>query len=356
MTPIRIQDVCKRFGGLTALENVSLEVRGGEMFFLLGPSGCGKTTLLRILAGFIPPDAGDIYFGTERITQLPPRARDAALVFQTYALWPHMSVAKNVAYGLNVRGLKRDEVDRRVAKALNLVHMEAFLERRPTQLSGGQQQRVALARALVIEPRVLLLDEPLSNLDARLRDEMREEIRRLHSETGLTMVYVTHDQKEALALADRIAVLDAGKVVQVGPPLEVYQRPANRFVAGFLGDSNFLAGTIRAVEGGTCRVETELGMLEAGCTNGLLSVGMAVTCSIRPPALELAGRRDGGQNSIVGHVEHVSFLGELVHLRVRTAATTPLTVASLPHLAGRLKPGDAITLTVSPEQVVVMKE
>lgn len=356
MTPIRIQNVGKRFGSAAALESISLEIQAGEMFFLLGPSGCGKTTLLRILAGFIPPDEGNVYFGDERITQLPPRSRDAAMVFQTYALWPHMTVAKNVAYGLNVRGLRRDEVDRRVAKALKLVRMEAFGERRPTQLSGGQQQRVALARALVIEPRVLLLDEPLSNLDARLRDEMREEIRRLHGETGLTMVYVTHDQKEALSLAGRIAVMDAGKIVQVGPPLDVYHRPANRFVAGFLGDSNFLAGTVHSAAESACKVQTVLGMLEGVSPSGPLAPGASVTCSIRPPALELVTCGERVTNAIAGEVEQLSFLGELIHMRVRAAGKTPLMVASLPQLAGRLKPGDAVALSVTPEHVVLMKE
>src|SRR5439155_12472085 len=188
--------------------------------------------LLRMLAGFVQPDAGEIFFGDQRVTHLPARERDAGMVFQTYALWPHMSVANNVAYGLQVRHIKRREIAARVERVLKLGHMEGLGDRRPNQLSGGQQQRVALARALVVEPRVFLLDEPLSNLDARLRDEMREEIRRLHKETGLTMVYVTHDQKEALTLADRLAVMESGRLVQVGAPLEVYNRPATRFVAG----------------------------------------------------------------------------------------------------------------------------
>src|SRR5438105_8063611 len=186
-----------------------------------------------MLAGFVQPDAGNISFGDQQVTHLPARARDAGMVFQTYALWPHMTVADNVAYGLKVRGLKRAAIAGRVEHGLKLVRMEGMGERRPNQLSGGQQQRVALARALVIEPRVFLLDEPLSNLDARLRDEMREEIRRLHKETGLTMVYVTHDQKGALTLADRLAVMQQGRLVQVGAPLDVYNRPATRFVAGF---------------------------------------------------------------------------------------------------------------------------
>src|SRR5262245_14720823 len=303
MTSIRIQDVTKHFGATVAVDRVTLEIAAGEMFFMLGPSGCGKTTLLRMLAGFVEPQTGDIFFGDQRITDLPPRLRDAGMVFQTYALWPHMSVAKNVAYGLHVRGLARQEVDRRVEQALKLVRMEGFGERRPTQLSGGQQQRVALARALVIQPRVLLLDEPLSNLDARLRDEMREEIRRLHRETGLTMVYVTHDQKEALALADRLAVMDRGQLVQVGRPAEVYHRPVSRFVAGFLGDANFLRGTVRTVDGSSCTIETAVGNLVT-TTSPPIKAGAAVLCSIRPQAWKLDAH-GGASNSIAGKVEQI---------------------------------------------------
>lgn len=354
MTSIRIQDVSKRFGAVVAIDHVTLEIGAGEMFFLLGPSGCGKTTLLRMLAGFVQLDEGDIFFGTERITQLPPRLRDAGMVFQTYALWPHMSVAKNVAYGLHVRGLGKKDTDKRVEQALKLVRMEGFGERRPTQLSGGQQQRVALARALVIQPRVLLLDEPLSNLDARLRDEMREEIRRLHHETGLTMVYVTHDQKEALALAGRLAVMDKGKLVQVGSPIEVYQRPASRFVAGFLGDSNFIPGTLRS---GTepVTVDTEIGPLVGVPVAGPASAG-PIVCSIRPQALTVANGDASGPNRIGAVVESTAFFGEVVHVRVLATGKVPLLVVSLPHAAGRLKAGDAVTLTVPPEQVVLIRE
>jgi iron(III) transport system ATP-binding protein len=356
MTSIRIQEICKRFGGATAVDQVSLRIEAGEMFFLLGPSGCGKTTLLRILAGFIPPDRGDIYFGDERITSLPPRLRHAGMVFQTYALWPHMTVANNVAYGLHVQGLRRDEVARRVERALKLVQMEQYGERRPTQLSGGQQQRVALARALVIEPRVLLLDEPLSNLDARLRDEMREEIRRLHAETGLTMVYVTHDQKEALSLAHRLAVMEAGKLVQVGAPLEVYHRPATRFVAGFLGDSNFLAGTVRSAAGENYDVDTALGVLSGVSTNGPLTVGATVTCSIRPASLEMVDSSGSGANRLTAEVDALSFLGDVIHLRLRAMGKTPLLMTVLPHVAARVKPGDSILVAVDPKQVMLIPE
>jgi iron(III) transport system ATP-binding protein len=355
MTPIRIDDVSKRFGSTSAVDHVTLSVAGGELFFLLGPSGCGKTTLLRILAGFVQPDAGHIYFGEQRITDLPPRARGAGMVFQTYALWPHMTVAKNVAYGLQVRGVGRAEVAQRVERIMKLVRMEGFGDRRPNQLSGGQQQRVALARALVIEPRVLLLDEPLSNLDARLRDEMREEIRRLHQETRLTMIYVTHDQKEALVLADRLAVMDRGRLVQVGTPAAVYDRPMTRFVAGFLGDSNFVEGTVREAAD-PCTVDTALGPLLGVAGNGRPAPGTAVVCSIRPHALTLGPDDGTAPNRIAAQVEEVAFLGELVHVRVLAAEKLPLLVTSLPQTAAQLRPGDAVTLHVKPEQVVILRD
>jgi iron(III) transport system ATP-binding protein len=351
---VRIHEVVKRYGETTAVDRVSLNIAGGELFFLLGPSGCGKTTLLRMLAGFVAPDAGDIFFGEQRITALPPRSRDAGLVFQTYALWPHMTVAENVAYGLRVRRLPRAEIAERVEKALTMVRLEGMEERRPNQLSGGQQQRVALARALVIEPRVLLLDEPLSNLDARLRDEMRDEIRRLHQETGLTMIYVTHDQKEALTLADRVAVMDHGTLVQVGRPRDIYERPATRFVANFLGDSNFIPGTLHKMEGTSCEVETALGTLRGLAGSEKLSVAAAVTCSIRPHAWTLDAPADT-PNRIEGRVERLTFLGEIVQLRV-LAGQTPIDVVCLPHVGGRLTPGATLSMSVPPEQVVVLAE
>jgi iron(III) transport system ATP-binding protein len=348
MTPIRIQDVCKRYGDSVAVDHVSLSIEAGELFFLLGPSGCGKTTLLRILAGFVVPDTGDVYFGDQRITSLPPRARDAGMVFQMYALWPHMTVAQNVAYGLQVRGLGRADIAKRVKEALRLVRLEGLGLRRPNQLSGGQQQRVALARILVLSPRVLLLDEPLSNLDARLRDEMREEIRRLHQETGLTTVYVTHDQKEALSLAARLAVMDHGRLMQVGTPRDVYDRPANRFVAGFLGETNFLSGTVRATDAERCTVETSLGVLTG---TGDSPAGSTVVCSIRPQALVPAP--EVSPNRITARVDRVAFLGELSHVQL-TAGPVPLQMYGLPHVTAHFTPGATVTLTVAPEQVVVL--
>jgi len=237
---ITFQDIVKTFGETRALDHVNLTVPAGDLFFLLGPSGCGKTTLLRSLAGFVTPDSGKILFDNEDISALPPHERDTGMVFQSYALWPHLTVAQNVAFGLEMRKVSKAEIRARVAEALEIVKMSHRVDHKPGQLSGGQQQRVALARALVIKPRCLLLDEPLSNLDAKLRADMRSEIRRICKEAGLTSLYVTHDQKEALSVADRIAVMRDGKIMQEGTPLEVYRTPTSMFTANFIGETNFV--------------------------------------------------------------------------------------------------------------------
>ena len=238
---IELRDLSKNFGPQRVVDRVSLTLRSGELFFLLGPSGCGKTTLLRMVAGFHEPDAGTIRFGERAMNGVPPQDRNTALVFQNYALWPHLTVFENVAYGLRLRQVPEPELEltRRVEEALEQTRIAPCRDRKPGALSGGQQQRVALARALVVRPDLLLLDEPLSNLDARLRVEMREEIARLHRETGRTALYVTHDQEEALSIADRIAVINQGRVEQVGTPFEIYEQPATAFVAAFMGEMNF---------------------------------------------------------------------------------------------------------------------
>jgi ABC-type Fe3+/spermidine/putrescine transport system ATPase subunit len=240
MTSIRIVDLEKRFGEVKALSNVNLTIEKGEFFTLLGPSGCGKTTLLRTIAGFYRQDRGEVWLGDERVDDLPAYKRDTGMVFQNYAVFPHMTVFENVAYGLKVRKLPKAEIERRVEAALRTVHLDGFGKRTPDQLSGGQQQRVGLARAMAIEPRVLLFDEPLSNLDAKLRVEMRDEIRAVQKDLGITAVYVTHDQEEALVISDRIAVVSGGRIQQVGTPWEVYKDPANLFVASFVGKVNLL--------------------------------------------------------------------------------------------------------------------
>jgi iron(III) transport system ATP-binding protein len=242
MTSIRMDHIVKGFPGVKALDDVSLSIEPGEFFTLQGPSGCGKTTLLRTLAGFYRQDAGRVFFGDQCIDLVPPHRRDTGMVFQNYAVFPHMTVAQNVAFGLGNRGIRGEQARQRVEKALAMARLSGYEQRTPDQLSGGQQQRVGLARAMVIEPRVLLMDEPLSNLDAKLRIEMRTEIRDIQRQLGTTTVYVTHDQEEALVISDRIAVMKAGVVQQVGKPWEVYKNPANTFVASFVGNTNFIDG------------------------------------------------------------------------------------------------------------------
>ena len=290
MSSINLQGLVKRYGETTAVAGIDLEIETGELFFLLGPSGCGKTTLLRMIAGFIEPNAGRIMFGDRDVTDIPPNRRNTGMVFQSYALWPHMTVAENVAYGLSVRKVRRKERRTRVSAALDAVQMTPYASRKPNELSGGQQQRVALARALVVEPTVLLLDEPLSNLDAKLRLEMRTEIRRICRQTRITTVYVTHDQKEALSMADRVAVLRDGLVSQLGTPRDLYRRPNSRFVAEFLGETNVMSATVEGQAGGRTQVMTAAGRLESSI-EGTWTAGQSVLVSLRPEALRIV---DGG--------------------------------------------------------------
>src|SRR5712692_6178658 len=260
---VTIQGVVKRFGAVTAVDAVDLTVADGELFTLLGPSGCGKTTLLRLLAGFYQPDGGTIRFGDRVVNGLPPYERRIGMVFQNYALWPHMTVADNICYGLRLRKLPSAAVQARLQEGLRKVNLIGFEARYPGQLSGGQQQRVALARALVLNPDILLLDEPLSNLDAKIRIQVRAEIRRLQQELRITTIYVTHDQEEALSLSDRVAVMRDGRVLQVGAPKELYERPRTRFVADFVGTNNLVPGRVSERAGGLLVVDTALGRLRA---------------------------------------------------------------------------------------------
>ena len=312
MISIRVQNLTKRFGQTVALRNLSLTIERGELFFLLGPSGCGKTTLLRTLAGFFIPDEGQIWFGDEDVSRLEPHKRNTGMMFQSYALWPHMTVAQNVAFGLEERRVPRAEIKTQVAAALASVRMDAYAERRPNQLSGGQQQRVALARALVVRPRCLLLDEPLSNLDAKLRLEMRSEIRRVCKEFHLTTVYVTHDQKEALSISDRMAILDAGRVLQVGSPREVYRRPHCKIVANFIGETDFIAGTVHSLDGQHVLVDTAVGRFEGtlGNPEKWPAVQSSVTVSVRPESWKLSTDRTD-RNCVPGRIGEATYLGEL---------------------------------------------
>ena len=329
---VEFQSVSKRFGETVALDHVSLRIEPGELFFLLGPSGCGKTTLLRSLAGFHEPDGGRILLDGADITALPPHRRDTGMVFQSYALWPHMTVAENVAFGLEMRKVPRSEIRRRVAEALALVRMDAQAARKPNQLSGGQQQRVALARALVVHPRCLLLDEPLSNLDAKLRLEMRTEIRRICKEAGLTSIYVTHDQKEALSIADRLAVMRAGRLEQVGSPLDVYRAPRSEFVANFIGEANFLDGRVASRDGGLLVCETPAGRLAVADARPAPSrpegrgegAASAIRLCIRPESIRFSAPPAGAPNVLRGTLRDTVYLGEVAQHCFETAGGTAL--------------------------------
>jgi len=357
MISIQVQQLTKQFGPVVALHGLDLTINPGELFFLLGPSGCGKTTLLRTLAGFYFPEQGRVLFADEDVTRLEPHRRNTGMMFQSYALWPHMSVAGNVAFGLEERRVPEVERRRRVAEALASVHMEQFADRRPNQLSGGQQQRVALARALVIRPRCLLLDEPLSNLDAKLRLEMRAEIRRVCKEFKLTTVYVTHDQKEALSIADRMAILDGGRILQVGTPREVYKRPVSRTVAHFIGETDFLPGKVLGIDGGSVAVETAMGRFEgvSGDPARPPATGTAVTVSIRPECWEL-GREPGARNSVRGRIGGCVYLGEVAQYEFLTGGGTLLKIFELnPRFVDGAARGE-LHATVAPEDVVVLAE
>lgn len=286
MTTVQLQDLSKHFDQTVAVRNITLRIAAGELFFLLGPSGCGKSTLLRLIAGLYEPTAGRIVFNDRDVTHLGTEQRNAVMCFQSYALWPHLTVRQNVAFGLEVRGMDRASQARRIGEVLQMVQLSALAGRKPNQLSGGQQQRVALARALAVRPDCLLLDEPLSNLDAQLRQEMRGEIRRICKSAGLTTIYVTHDQREALSVADRIGIMRDGDLVQVGTPAELYHRPVNSFVAGFIGQTNLIPGQVIHQEQDRATVRTSMGELVGLCPAQLCRGEVLV--SIRPEQLRLS--------------------------------------------------------------------
>lgn len=317
-TTITINCLTKTFGRASrqvkAVDHANLVIDPGEIFFLLGPSGCGKTTLLRMIAGFIQPTSGTIHFNERDVTRVSPNKRNAGMVFQSYALWPHMTALGNVSFGLKVRKLNQEIRNARAREALQDVQLQPLADRKPGELSGGQQQRVALARALVIRPDVLLLDEPLSNLDARLRSDLREEIRRICKDAGITTVYVTHDQKEALSIADRIAVMRDGKIVQAGTPMELYRRPTSIFTASFLGETNLISGSIDLIleQSGLATVSTPIGLIQGQLVSSA-KVGQAATVSIRPEHLKALA--DG---QIRCEVVSTSYLGDVAHHRVKT--------------------------------------
>ncbi|MBV8653130.1 MAG: ABC transporter ATP-binding protein [Alphaproteobacteria bacterium] len=343
--------VAKSYGAFTALHPLDLDVEAGEFLTLLGPSGSGKTTLLNIAAGFLTPDAGSLFIGGSDMTQTPARKRNAGMVFQSYALFPHLSVFENVAYGLRVRRVGEAEIRRRVEAALALVQLDGMGGRKIQQLSGGQGQRVALARALVIEPDVLLMDEPLGALDRQLRKHVQLEIRRLHREIGRTTLYVTHDQEEALVMSDRIGIMSGGRLAQIGTPRELYERPANAFVARFLGESNLLEGRVAARDGDWAVIDLpELGLSLHGIAETGIAVGDKAAALLRPEIIELGG---AGTDGVAARVAEIVYLGELISIRLALPNGQELWCR---HMATRFWPEEGATTNAGwrPEDVRVL--
>lgn len=324
LVDVRLEKVTKLFDEVVAANKVSLQIKDGEFFTLLGPSGCGKTTTLRIVAGFIQQDEGDVYFGDRLMNDVPPNKRNTGMVFQTYAVWPHMNTFDNISFGLDLRKVSKEEKSSRVTEVLRLVGMEGMEKRFPSQLSGGQQQRVALARALVIEPEVLLLDEPLSNLDAKLRVQTRTEIKKLQKELKITTLYVTHDQEEALSISDRIAIQNKGSIQQVGIPRAIYEDPSNKFIADFIGIANFIDGKLIDIDekNQVVVVSTDYGVNIISKIHGEegLQKGMTVLASIRPEAIAVyePKTRHKDSNNIDGEVRLTTYLGSLARYEIQT--------------------------------------
>jgi spermidine/putrescine ABC transporter ATP-binding subunit len=345
----------KRYSAQSVIGPISFSVNAGEFVSLLGPSGCGKTTTLRCIAGFESPSEGGIYLDGERIDQRPPNRRNVGLVFQSYALFPHLTVFENVAFGLRLRRSTNAELKRRVQEALELVGLSHLAERYPRQLSGGQQQRVAIARSVVLEPRLLLFDEPLSNLDLKLRVTMRAELRNLQRRLGKTAIYVTHDQGEALALSDRIVVMSNGKIEQIGTPVEVYERPATAFVADFIGSSNLLSGEIVANATDRTTIRTQSGILLQSSPSIPGASGSRVTAMIRPENIQIITESgEGRDNPLSGILEEKTFLGQDLHLKVRINDAQTLSVVLGGRAAGACSVGDRVNLIVSRSHVYLI--
>jgi spermidine/putrescine transport system ATP-binding protein len=343
---VRLEKVVKRFDDMVAVDGISVEIPRGAFFALLGPSGCGKTTTLRMIGGFEEPTEGHIYLGDQDVVGLPPYKRDVNTVFQSYALFPHMSIEDNIGFGLERKGVAKGELKGRVAEMIELVGLAGFAKRKPRQLSGGQQQRVALGRALVNHPRVLLLDEPLGALDLKLRKQMQLELKRIQNEVGITFVHVTHDQEEAMTMADTIAVMNQGRVEQLGRPEELYERPATAFVASFLGASNLLAGTIE----GTGAIRLVDGTVVRAQVNGRAG---PVAAGVRPEKITIGA--GGGANELPGTVAETAYIGVATQVVVRTAAGTVHVFSQNIDAGGRVPaPGTTVVLSWAPESTFVV--
>ena len=357
MPDLRLVNLVKTYGKLRAIDNLNLTVEDGELLTLLGPSGCGKTTTLRAVTGFVTPDSGDIFIGDRRISDIPPEKRGIGLVFQNYALWPHMTVFQNLAFGLQLKKMSKSQIRKKVAEGLAIVKLEELESRYPRQLSGGQQQRVALARALVLEPDILLLDEPLSNLDALLREQMRFEIAQLHKQYGITTIYVTHDQTEAMVISDRIAVLDRGRLMQLDTPSEIYSRPANKFVAGFMGTTNFIHGKVQDISGDYAAVATDNGLVLHGRGLGL-EKGQEVDVAVRPENVEFvspsqASTPHGDTNIFDARVDRATYVGELIDYQLTLGDSL---IRAKGDVRRQRNTGETVKIYIDPDQLPVLSE
>ena len=349
---IKIRDAVKRYGDNTIITDLSLDIKEGEFFTLLGPSGCGKTTLLRMIAGFNSIEGGDFYFNEKRINDIDPSKRNIGMVFQNYAIFPHLTVKDNVAFGLKNRKMPKDKIEVETKKFMELMHIDEYAERMPDRLSGGQQQRVALARALVIQPDVLLMDEPLSNLDAKLRVEMRTVIKEIQNSVGITTVYVTHDQEEAMAVSDRIAVMNGGDIQHIGTPKDLYQRPANMFVATFIGHTNVIDGTL-SVEDGKTFLQVRDYKVELNTVQEQFKKDMKVTVSIRPEELLISDASAPGMSAVI---DDSIFLGLNTHYMVHLEDGTRLEIIQESKIDSIIPKGTTIHLAINAEKVNVFTE
>jgi len=347
---LRVENIEKKFDSNEVLKNINFTVYENDFFFILGPSGCGKTTLLRIIAGFISPDRGRIILNKKDITNIPPNKRDIGFVFQNYALWPHMKVKDNITYGLKIRKYSEDLIKKKLEEILNITKLKGIENLYPSQISGGQQQRVALARALIVNPLILLLDEPLSNLDAKLRDELKNELKRIYKETGKTMIYVTHDQKEAMALAKTIAVMKNKEIVQIGSPYEIYTHPKNLFVASFIGEINVLKGKVVEKNGNIFKVETEEGVFWAETDKGINSNDIFLC--FRPENIS----KEEKINIIKGKIKDYEFLGEFLKLVILTEKGNLFKISLKPEEFESYKKRDSIVFSIKKEKIMLFEE
>ncbi len=358
MAILKVKNLSKNFGKIKAVQEVSFEATEGEVLSLLGPSGCGKTTMLRCIAGFENPDQGEIYLDNRKITPFPPEKRGIGMVFQNYALWPHMTVYGNLAFGLQIKKVPKDEITKKIKKVLDMVQLEGYENRYPRQMSGGQQQRIAMARALVFEPEIMLLDEPLSNLDAQLREEMRFEFTELQRKLGITAIYVTHDQAEALVISDKILILDQGKMIQFGTPKEIYSNPKNKFVAGFIAVTSFIDGRIDSFteEKKKVIVKTDDGLVIHGFNNSF-DIGKKVSIAMRMNVIKFIQDENKSDKNTVnifkGKIIQSSYLGNIIDYKIKVGSWEVRTKSDAKY---NFKVGEEVTFYLSPEDIIVTRE